>query len=116
MEISESLSSSKRFCLLGLLQVPPSGCRFRGDLALANERACRFDNASLFKRDPCEWLLRNAFFWSEQEPLVIDAQRCNPANCRLLDHIGCVEPSAEADLDVAQRFGEVGRRKFGRAG
>ena len=72
-----------------------------GVVGLRHQRHAGPGNPGLLERDPAQRLLRHAILRHQQERLVINPQRGDCASCLTVEHIGRIEPPAEANFDYA---------------
>ena len=83
-------------------------------IGLGHQRAAGPRDGRLLESDAAERVLGRAMLGAQQESLVIDAKRGDAAGSRAVQHVGRVEPPAQADLDHADvgrnsREGQEGR-------
>ena len=68
---------------------------------LRDQRHAGLGDAGLFPGDPRHRIARRARLFGQQERLVIDPQRGDPADGGCGDDVGGIEPTAKPDLDDA---------------
>ncbi len=72
-----------------------------GAIGLGDERRAGLGDARFLPRDACMRVGGGRVLGDEEELLVVDSQSGDAARGGRGEHVGCIEPSAEPDLDDA---------------